>query len=108
MCGPLVLVQPGRGSLLISSQPSIKVVFQVPQALAGTAEFVKNQVSPLDTVTDSVTEELLLLSSLQVRGNSIEVAHSQVVGGVRVTSLRGQAEPSHRLRLVLSNAEAME
>ena len=108
MCAPLVLVQPGRVSQLISSQPSVKVVFQVPQALAGTAEFAEDQVSPLDTVTDSVTEELLLLPSLQVRGDSIEVAHRQVVGGVRVTSLRGQAEPSHRLRLVLSHAEAME
>ena len=87
---------------------SIEVVFLLAQALSSTAQFAEDQVGTLDAVTDSVAEQVLLLPGLQVSVDTVEVTHSQVVGGVGVTSLRGQSEPSHRLRLVLSHSEAVQ
>ena len=87
---------------------SIEVVILLAQALSSAAKFAQNQVGALDAVTDSVAEQVLLLPGLQVSVDTIEVTHGQVVGGVGMTSLRGQSEPSHCLRLVLSHAEPVQ
>ena len=87
---------------------SIEVVFLLSHALSSTAQFAEDHVGALDAVTDSVTEQVLLLPGLQVSVDPVEVTHSQVVGGVGLSALRGQSEPSHRLRLVLSHAEPVQ
>ena len=66
---------------------SIEVVFLLSHALSSTAQFAEDHVGALDAVTDSVTEEVLLLPGLQVSVDPVEVTHGQVVGGLRMASL---------------------
>ena len=91
-----------------SSKVSIEVVFLLAQALSSAAQFAQDQVGALDAVTDSVTEQVLLLPGLQVSVDTVEVAHSKVIRGVGLSALRGQSEPSHGLCLVLSHAEPVQ
>ena len=104
---PLVLVRPFLSMISFCLNLSI-VVFLLAQALASTAEFAQDQVGALHPVTDSVAEEVLLLPGLQVSVDPVEVTHGQVVRGVGLTSLRGQSEPPHGLRLVLSHSEPVQ
>ena len=66
---------------------SIEVIFLLAQALPSAAQFTQDQVCPLDSVTDSVAEQVLFLPGLQVSVDTIEVPDCQVVGGGGVTTL---------------------
>ena len=73
--------------VLVLRMLSIEVVFLLTQALPSTAQFAQDQVSPLDPMSDSVPEQVLLLPGLQISVDAIEVTDCQVIGGVGVTPL---------------------